>query len=63
MNTEAKEATVNCLEVLAPNYFGLNFSYRHDKFSMIKEIEILVIIKRKTWRKKLIAYYDSMAQP
>ena len=55
MNTEAKEATVNCLEVLAPNYLGLNFSYRHDKFVMIKEIEILVIIKRKTWRKKLIA--------
>ena len=52
MNTEAKEATVNCLEVLAPNYLGLNFLYRHDKFAMIKEIEILVIIKRKNMEKK-----------
>ena len=33
MNIEAREATLNCYEVLTPNFLGLTLFSRQDKFA------------------------------
>ena len=59
MKTQAKEATLNCHEALAPNslslIFLINLLRDGPTLNITTEIENLAVIKHKNRRKYLIA--------